>query len=102
MADYKISGIWKNDDVITHYAMHTVTKNGHTRAKKVSKKDAIELLEKSGNSAVTWIWNYKTCVWNDGESVEVVNAANKYLRSNPDNKETNNLGHLIDYDWISS
>lgn len=102
MAEYKISGIWKNDDVITHYAMHTVTENGHTRAKKVSKKDAIELLEKPQNSAITWLWNYKSCFWYNGENVQVVNAADKYLRSNPDNKETNNLGHLIDYDWISS
>ena len=103
MAEYKISGIWKNDEgVITHYAMHTKTLKGHTRAKKVSKKEAIELLEKPENTAITWIWNYKTCYWTSGENVEVVNSTNKYLRSNRDNKETNNLEHLINYDWISN
>ncbi|WP_084523661.1 DUF3892 domain-containing protein [Adhaeribacter aquaticus] len=40
--------------------------------------------------------------WGIGENVEVVNGSNgKYLRSNPDNKITNNLANLIDFDWIA-
>ena len=77
MANYKISGVWKNTDkVITHYAFHTVTNDGTTRATKKSKAVAVELLEKAGNSAITWIWNYKRGGWDNGETVEVVNGKN--------------------------
>lgn len=102
MAEYKISGIWKTGNAITHYAMHKVNEDSISRAKKISKKDAIELLENPKNTAITWIWNYKRNFWDDGQIVEVVDAAEKYLKTNPDSKETNNLAHLIDYDWISS
>ena len=38
----------------------------------------------------------------NGEKVEVVNGSNgKYLRTNPDNTKTDNLAHLIDFDWIA-
>tara|TARA_Y100001968_G_C19450328_1_gene768108 strand:- start:6408 stop:6545 length:138 start_codon:yes stop_codon:yes gene_type:complete len=41
------------------------------------------------------------CGWKIGEEVKVVNGdSGKYLRSNPDKTETNNLEHLIDYDWL--
>jgi len=47
MAEYRISGVWKNsNDVITHYAFHTVNGKEITRTSKKSKADAIELLEK--------------------------------------------------------
>lgn len=103
MAKYRISGVWKDSQgVITHYGFHTVTSDGISRVVKKSKTTAIQLLDTSGNSATTWIWNYKTSYWSIGEDVEIVNGSNgKYLRSNPDNKETNNLGHLIDYDWVN-
>ncbi len=99
MPQYKISGVWKNSNgAITHYAFHTQTDSAHTRANKVSKVDAIALLER-GNTAVTWVWNYAQAIWNDGEPVVVVNGSNgKYLRSNKDKQITDNLGHLIDYD----
>ncbi len=55
MALYRISGVWKNSsNVITHYAFHTVGEESVTRASKVSKARAIELLETKGNSATTW------------------------------------------------
>ena len=102
MAEYRISGVWKNtDDVITHYAFHTVNKKTISRAKKVTKSKAIQLVGNRQNTAKTWIWNYKRSGWKVGESVEVVKGKNgKYLRSNPDDSRTNNLGHLIDFDWI--
>lgn len=102
MALYRISGVWKNvDNVITHYAFHTVNGSSASRAVKTTKVEAIRLLEVGGNSATTWTWNYKTSGWSIGENVEVVNGVNgKYLRSNPNDKTTDNLGHLIDYDWI--
>jgi hypothetical protein len=100
MANYKISGIWKDaNGVITHYAFHTVTENGFTRATKKTKAAAVTLLSSASNEAVTWIWNYTAAFWKDGEKVTVVNGS--FLRSNPDNKITDNLAHLIDYDWLS-
>lgn len=103
MTKYRISGVWKDSsNVITHYAFHTVSEDSISRASKKSKATAIALLETNGNEAVTWIWNYLEANWKIGEKVQVINAANgKYLRSNPDNKLAENLGHLIDFDWIA-
>lgn len=103
MAKYRISGIWKDsNNVITAYAFHAVGENSTGRAVKKTKAQAIALLEISGNSATTWTWNYSIAKWNIGETVTVVNGSNgKYLRSNPDNKLTDNLEHLIDFDWIA-
>jgi hypothetical protein len=103
MTQFRISGIWKDaNSVITHYAFHTVGATSTSRASKTSKAQAIALLETNGNSAVTWIWNYSQANWNIGETVQVVNGSNgKFLRSNPDNRLTDNLGHLIDFDWIA-
>src|ERR1035437_7892123 len=102
MAKYRISGVWKNtDNVITHYAFHTIGETSISRSVKKTKVDAIKLLEISGNSATTWIWNYNIPGWSIGENVEVVYGSDgKYLRSNPNDKKTDNLGHLIDFDWI--
>lgn len=103
MAKYRISGVWKDtNEAIVAYAFHTVYDNHVGRAVKKTKAQAIAILEEQGNSATTWVWNYSTCKWSIGENVTVVNGTNgKYLRSNPDNKLTDNLGHLIDYDWIA-
>lgn len=103
MAIFRISGVWKDENnIITNYAFHTVVEGSVYRATKISKAKAVALLETRGNTATTWIWNYTQAKWNVGENVEVVNGINgKYLRSNPDNKITDNLGHLIDFDWIA-
>jgi hypothetical protein len=103
MAEYRISGVWKDEDgVITHYAFHEIDPKSHYRAIKKSKSQAIALLESNGNYAVTIVWNYKKADWENGEEVTVVNGQNgKYLRSNPDDELTDNLAHLIDFDWIS-
>lgn len=102
MAEYRISGIWKNsNDVITHYAFHKVEGKSMSNAKKTSKNDAVGVTEKSMNEVYTMTWNYKKASWTLGEEVHVVNGQyGKYLRSDPDNKLTDNLGHLIDFDWI--
>ena len=103
MAKYRISGIWKDDNnVITHYAVHTESKdNKVSRAKKTSKADAVKLLDGTGDEAVTWLWDYSKSKWSIGGLVHVVNGSSgKYLRSDHDNKSFDNLGHLIDYDWI--
>lgn len=103
MAQYLISGVWKDTNrVIIHYAFHTRTATGVTRASKTTKAQAISLLETAGNSAMTWMWNYSNASWQEGEKVEVVKGqSGKYLRSNPDKKITDNLEHLIDFDWIA-
>lgn len=102
MAKYRISGIWNVNNVITHYAFHTVNDTYVSSAIKKSKAEAVNLLEIQGNIAYTWVWNYIQCKWNVGEKIEVVNGnSGKYLRSNPDNKLTDNLAHLIDFDWIA-
>lgn len=103
MAKYRISGIWKNsNNVITHYAFHEIQTSSTTRAIKKTKTDAIAILQTIGNSATTWIWDYQIANWKVGQNVEVVNNANgKYLRSDPNNNLTDNLEHLIDYDWIA-
>ncbi len=103
MEKYRISGVWKDaSGVITHYAFHTHVKdNIWSRAVKTLKVDAIKLLEKKENKAVTWVWNYASSTFNVKEEVTVIDgAAGKYLRSNPDSKVTDNLAHLINYDWI--
>lgn len=103
MAKYRISGIWKDsNDTIVAYSFHTVLENSTGRAVKKTKAQAIALLETAGNSATTWVWNYGKGGWDIGETVTVINGNNgKYLRSNPDKKVTDNLGHLIDFDWIA-
>lgn len=102
MAKHKISGIWKGENnVITHYALHAENANSTLKAAKTSKANTISLLETSENSAVTLVWNYSRAGWDVGENVEVVNGPDgKFLRSNPGNRLTDNLGHLIDFDWI--
>lgn len=102
MPTFRISGVWKNSsNVITHYAVHSVYADGITRSTKTTKIQAIALVEANGNVVTTWVWNYSNVNWTIGEKVYVVNGPNgKYLRSNPDNQKTDNLGHLIDYDWI--
>jgi len=104
MAKYRISGVWKNtNNVITHYAFHTVGTDSTSRASKVSKSDAIARVEALGNTTKTWVWNYNRAGWDVGEDVHVVNGQyGKYLRSDPDGTLTDNLGHLIDFDWINS
>lgn len=102
MTVIKISGIWKDaDGLITHYAIHKVNASYSTRAVKTSKSDTIKLLEKTDNMAYTWIWNYESSRFVDGQKVEVINAlTGKYLSTDADNKLTDNLEHLIDFDWI--
>jgi len=102
MAEYRISGIWREEKVISHYAVHTKTQEGgYTRAVKTSKTNAIKMLEVKGSSAKTWMWDYLNSRWKDGADVEIVNGANgKFLRSDPDTKTTDNLEHLINCNWF--
>jgi hypothetical protein len=104
MAQFRITGVWKDsNNVITYYAFHTVGNGSTTRGVKTSKAQAISLLESPENSATTWIWNYTKEIWSIGETVQVINGdKGKFLRSKHDNSIVDNLSHLIDYDWINS
>ena len=76
MAEYRISGVWVNsNNVITHYAFHVVDGNIVYRVNKKTKAEAISLLEKAGNSAKTWLWNYQQSKFEIGQTVEVVNGS---------------------------
>jgi hypothetical protein len=101
MAIFSITGIWKSNNVVSHYAIHTINDNSTSKGIKTSKVDAIKLLEMTGNTAFTWLWDYKKESWTLGAQVEVVNGAyGKYLRSYHDNKLVDNLSHLINYACI--
>ena len=102
--EYIITGVWKNsNNVITHYAFHRVDGNRISRAIKTSKVAAIELLEAKDVSATTWVWSYQEAKWRKGEAVEVVRGSHgNYLRTDSDEEKTDNLGHLIAFDWILS
>ena len=101
MAVYRISGIWKDlGGAITHYSFHVADAKANTFGSlfKLSKAEAIAKLETAGNSATTLIWDYSRATWKIGEGVTVVGSgSDRYLRSNPDNKLTDNSGHLINW-----
>jgi hypothetical protein len=104
MANYRISGVWKQSGVITHYAFHNVT-NTEARhiglAQKIAKAEAIKIVENSANVVTTIVWDYNDPGWRANERVHIVGTgANKYLRSNPDKQVTDNLGHLPNYGLI--
>lgn len=102
MGTYRISGVWKNSDgVITHYGVHTISTTGTSRAIKTTKTEAIRIVENANNIVTTWIWNYTSMSWVVGTSVHVVGiGVNKYLRTTHDNTIRDNLGHLINYNWV--
>ncbi|WP_162126402.1 DUF3892 domain-containing protein [Flavobacterium phycosphaerae] len=106
MAEYRISGVWKNDiNVITHYAVHLRTRNanggysiGH--AVRMTKAEAVTLLQNQQNSAKTYLWNYATASWLAGGDIHVVNANPPFLRTTHDGTVKDNLLHLIDYGYV--
>lgn len=106
MAEYRITGIWEDGGTITHYAVHTRTKNadgkGYSlgKGKKMTKVEAVKLLDQNGNSAKTYLWNYSTSEWYTGGNIEVVDATPKYLRTVHDGVTKNNLSHLPDFDYV--
>jgi hypothetical protein len=106
MANYAISGVWKNsNNVITHYAIHHFSEKENTigLATKTTKSNAISLLDNSQNSAITILWNYNTEGWNRGATVSVVGSyPNKYLRTNQDGTVVDNLSNLINYGLVAT
>ncbi len=111
MADYAISGVWKDSNgIITHYALHSFLFNKSSRVTKTSKACTIKLVEErvqqiKNPENVVYENKVRTCVWSASsaryvteEEIEVVDSPiGKYLRSNKNNNLTDNLEHLIDY-----
>lgn len=108
MKEYRITGIWTDDnEVITHYAVHEIIRkqsgSGHemTKAKKITKAEAVVLVEDQNNNVMTFLWNYTDRGWMLGEEVYVAGAgSSKFLKTKPDNSVRDNLFHLIDYAYI--
>ncbi|KQX10965.1 DUF3892 domain-containing protein [Flavobacterium sp. Root420] len=107
MAEYRISGIWKNSDgIITHYAVHLRTKNADgksytiDKAVKMTKAAAVELLQKPSNTAKTYLWDYAAASWFAGGDVHVVAGNQSFLRTTHDGTVRDNLLHLINYRYI--
>jgi hypothetical protein len=107
MAEYRISGIWKDsNNVITHYAVHLRTRNANNDgcvigyAVKMTKTATITLLQNQQNSAKTYLWNYITANWHAEADIHVVNENPPFLRTTHDGIVKNNLLHLIDYGYV--
>jgi len=98
MARYAISGVWKENDTITDYAIHLVA--DHTipgfvtvyGAEKYSKAEAIELVR--NHFVQTAVWNYTRQFWDFGAEVKVVG---NYLRTERDGTVRDNLDNLLNY-----
>lgn len=105
MANYTISGIWKDaNKVITHYAVHMLDneKSLIGLATKMNKSAAIKLLENPQNRAITMLWNYGSESWKRGTDIIVVGAGNdRYLRTTQDSTVRDNLAHLINYGLVT-
>jgi hypothetical protein len=101
MADYRISGVWKdNNGVITHYALHKPSTTGYYRAEKKTKSQVLSILD-TGNTVKTWVWNYASSSWKDGQTVHPVGTgSNRYLRTDRDNTQRDNLDNLINAAWF--
>lgn len=105
MAEYRISGVWKHNGVITHYAVHRRLPNnggGFTihHAIKMSKAETVALLDNHLNTANTYLWNYTNASWYAGGEIHVVNGTPRFLRTNHDGQIKDNLSHLPDYGYI--
>jgi len=97
MAKFKISGVWITSGVITHYAIHHPSENGFYKAIKTTKADAVKLVNNTANETMTWLWDYQNSSWKNGAKVEGVGD---FLRSHHDGKVSDNLAHLINYEWL--
>lgn len=101
MADYRISGVWKDGNgLITHYAIHAPVANLFGQAEKKTKNQVLSIFD-AGNTAKTWIWNYTSESWDVGQTVNVIIIGPyRYLRTDKDNIKRDNLNNLINVAWF--
>ena len=98
MATYYVSGIWTNNNVITDLNVHLVTnddKGNVTQAKRITLEQGIQLVE-AGHDVYTANWYYAGHYWAKGARIHVVKeSGQKYLRSNHDRNEKDNLDNMV-------
>lgn len=98
IADYLISGIWKSEDRsrISDVFLHGITDdNKFIRGVKTPESDVINLIE-NDKKIKTLVWSYKDAKWLTPVDVIVSeNEGGKYLKTSPDDSESDNLLHLI-------
>ena len=101
MANYFISGVWKNNqNDITHIYIHDdLPNNVFGFGRKITVTQGINLLN-NGNTLQMLDWNYTTATWQAKDFVTVVNAANPYLRSHKNNVINDNLDNALNYQAI--
>ncbi|WP_024740367.1 DUF3892 domain-containing protein [Tenacibaculum maritimum] len=99
MATYGISGVWEDaTGAITHYTLHLIINHQIRKASIETKADVIQLVNNPKNTVNTLTWDYSSCNWKYGKTVHTVTRNNDtYLRSGPNNQQTDNLKHLIHY-----
>ena len=102
MLYFKILGVWKDrHGKITHYAALRMATDSPGKAVRLTKSEAIALVENTDYCVTTAVWDYKKARWRAGKSVGVVTVDSiKYSRSCPDQDVQHKLGHLIDYEWV--
>lgn len=100
LADYFISGVWKDSsERITYVMLHTVNENNSFyMGVKTSESDAIKLL-KSKKTIKTITWGYPD--WQIGALVTVVSVGNvEYLRTVANASAKDNLDNSINMQSI--
>ncbi|MDI1256735.1 MAG: DUF3892 domain-containing protein [Flavobacterium sp.] len=96
--EFLITGVTKNNGIITDYGFHRLnaTHDKFYPLRMKTKAEAIRLVQNQANSAFTGTWDYQSAQWVKGEKVRVIGiGSNAYLKSDPDDEITDNLGHLI-------
>lgn len=94
-ADYLISGVWKENNEITHVLLHVDNGGDVVYGTKVSANQVIALIER-GSTVKTIKWDYKDANWRIGASVTVIQGAyRKFLRTVADAQTSDNLDNMF-------
>ena len=97
MAHYFISGVWKNNNVITHVFAHSYNAANNTfeSGSKVSEDNVIRNI-RLGHTYQTINWSYSSVTWRKGANVLIVKEGNReFLRTAKDASVEDNLDNLI-------
>lgn len=99
MANYYISGVWKDDQGrITDVNLHLGVGEGFARPRKTHKTQVIALI-KAGNNVNTITWGYPD--WELGASVAFEKVGyEEYLRTDPNASVKDNLDNSLPMDVL--
>lgn len=102
LSAYFISGVWYDQGMVSHYALHLFHNPGISVGKKHTKDEVIAIVENSGLPVYVCGWDYKEGRFKTGERVICYNGQNgKFLWTESKNESRKNLQHLIKYNWIT-